>query len=82
MSSVTIFVTVPSFSVILIDTFILEPTISPLSSLTFCKIGICNVTRTLSTLVSVIDLVTGTSFVTSTATGTVFSIAFISFNAV
>jgi len=39
-------------------------------------------TLTLSTLVSVIDLVTEVAFVTSTFTGTVFSIAFISCNAV
>ena len=63
------------------DIFTSVPVISP-SSLKFCKLGICIDTLTLSTLVSVIDLVTGVSFVTSTATGTVFSIALISCNAV
>ena len=70
--------TVPSFSVIRIDTFTSVPTISPLSS-NFCKLGIWTDTLTLSTFVSVIDLVTEVVFVTSTFTGTVFSIAFISY---
>ncbi len=61
----------PSFSVILIETSMLVPTISP--SLTLFKRGICSVTLTLLMEVFVIDLEIETAFVTSTPTGTVVS---------
>ena len=59
----TVFV-VPLLSIVLIFNWISTPVISPSSS-NFCKDGKPKVTLTASTLVSVIDLLTGVDFVTT-----------------
>ena len=75
MSLITV-VVVPSFSIVWIVNETSAPLISPSSS-NFCKDGKPKVTLTASTFVSVIDLLTGVFFVTTTPTAVSDSLAVI-----